>query len=135
MYPPLTIDVAFARIKLVEKRVSVMTYTPWGIRQRLASFQRYCSIEDLIPALIAAQRAQFTVNSVRNETRTLLTAATSRAIHLAESERLPEGLYVNVTTGTVADLLDKIALSLDFGERYVSEQQEAGFASGSGQRF
>lgn len=80
----------------------------------------YVSLESVRGRVFSARNILFSVKAQRDQTILALHALINSATDYATA---PNGVLVNVASGTVADLLQRIIMSLDFGERGVGPDE------------
>lgn len=75
---------------------------------------RFVKLLDLVRVIDRARASSFAVHAVRMETHNLI--SNLRSFYIDIDHRFPEMPRVNLTVGTVADLVAKLLAALDFGE-------------------
>lgn len=94
------------------------------------AYCEFVEIRVLIRLVIEARRIPYSVKAERDRTRELFN--TMHRVEVSVDRRFPVlGRYANVTTGPVADLLDKLIFGLDENERGLDREQ----AMGAPQKF
>lgn len=105
-----------------EEEMAVQQYTNWTSRHEIYAMQELIPLSELYKWLIVTHRVPFTVKARRDEARDAFQNLISNSrIIFGRTSRIPNTLIVNVSTGVIADLLDRILLSLDYGERFMSD--------------
>lgn len=94
------------------------------------AYCEFVEIKVLIRLVSEARRIPYSVKAERDRTRELFN--TMHKVEVSTDRRFPAvGRYANVTTGPVADLLDKLIFGLDENERGLDREQ----AMGAPQKF
>lgn len=108
-----------------------MTYAPtWLARHEIITAHNYVLVTKLQKALDKCRSVPFSLKAERDGAIAMLRAALGDPKEVTMTERFPEtGRYVNVSSGPVADILDRLLMSLDSGERFMDREQASASTS------
>lgn len=93
-------------------------YDGWTPDKFYLRLDLYIALTVMVDCLSTIRWSNFSIKAMRDECLQKIRALPKARI-VGPAKRFPDDdLYVNVSRGTYADLLDKICSSLDFGEKY-----------------
>jgi len=100
----------------VNSNILIMTYSTWTEEKHISiETSEFVLLKDFLLALNACRRIHFSVKSVREQTRQILSDLKRHEI--SKDVRAPLKPFVNLTNSVFADLYDSMVNALDFGDK------------------
>lgn len=100
-----------------------MVYINWDDEMHMRiELPAYCSIKQMVKVLRSARRINFSVKTIREETRTMFDSLIKFDVDQTTRAR---DYMIDTTNGVFADLMDTIIGTLDYGERTLDHSDRA----------
>lgn len=100
-----------------------MVYVDWLERHEFLAGCKFVRLREFTRVLDSIRRIPFSVKAARDEARNRL--IDMRGEYIDDSQRFPDGVYIDVTSGPIAETLDRILSALDHGERMLDREAAA----------
>lgn len=102
----------------------------WRDRHEIIAVHNYVSVTRIQRALDHCRRTPFSVKAERDASIAMVRAALQDPEEVNQANRFPApGRFVNISSGPVAELIDKLLMSLDSGEHFMDREQASASTS------